>query len=63
MNCEVHDARYHNECQIPESEFVQDRDRSNFCEYFQITSSVKGQSQKQKLDEARNKLNRLFGGG
>jgi hypothetical protein len=63
MNCRHHDIRYHNECRIPETEFVRDREKANFCDHFQLASTQGTQPQQNSLDEAKKRLDRLFGGG
>jgi hypothetical protein len=62
-NCTHHDSRYHNECRIPDTEVVREREKSNFCEDFQLASRKTAQTEQNPLDEARNRLNKLFGGG
>lgn len=61
-NCKHHDIRYNNECRIPETESVRDRERSNFCDQFEISPGREGTDQPDKAEEARKKFNQLFGG-
>lgn len=62
MNCIHHDTRYHNECRIPETEMVSDRERSNFCEMFEIKGSTKPSPGEDLVEKARKRLDSLFGG-
>jgi len=36
LNCAFHDTAANNECREPMAEPVKDKDRSNFCDYFQF---------------------------
>ncbi len=36
-NCKFYDESAHNQCKEPNSEWVSDRERSNFCDYFSFT--------------------------
>lgn len=59
-NCRHYDTRYHNDCRVSEASFVKDRERANFCEYFEISDQVSNETN--KLDQARKRLDSLFGG-
>ncbi len=62
-NCKHHDTRYHNECKIPGTDTIRERERSNFCEEFELKSKEGTSAQQQTSAEAKKKLDRLFGGG
>lgn len=62
-NCQHHDPTYHNECRIPNTEMIRDRDRSNFCDEFELSKKKPATSSISPVDEARRKLDALFGGG
>jgi len=36
-NCKFYDESAHNQCKEPNSEWVPDRERGNFCDYFSFT--------------------------
>lgn len=57
-NCRFYDRHAYNECLEEQSELVKDKDRRNFCSYFESRAS--GQGAKEKADE--NPLDKLFGG-
>lgn len=38
-NCRHHDPAAHNQCREPNAEWVADRDKANFCDYFQLAAS------------------------
>lgn len=61
-NCRHHDPRYHNECRVPDTEFIRDREKANFCDQFEIAAKAPGGAGGKDLEEARKRFNRLFGG-
>lgn len=61
IQCEFYDMFAHNKCREPEAEWVTDRERSNFCDYFRFQGG-KGE-EKDRSEEAKKKLERLFGSG
>ncbi len=36
VQCRFHEPTLHNQCLEPEAEFVQDRQKANFCEFFEL---------------------------
>ncbi len=58
LNCRHYDRNYHHECREPEAEYVQVKDRSNFCDYFEPLANAKLSAQDQS---AKQKLEQLFG--
>lgn len=34
LNCELYDTSAHNRCREPQAEWVSDREKANFCDYF-----------------------------
>ena len=61
-NCEFHDPRYHNECRIPDTELIKDRERSNFCDQFKFAPLGVARKKAEAGDDPRKRLDRLFGG-
>ena len=63
-NCRHHDTRASNECRETEAELVSDKNRRNFCEYFEFTERTfgggAGVGGKDRAAEARAKLAVLF---
>ncbi|MES2769676.1 MAG: hypothetical protein V4596_11085 [Bdellovibrionota bacterium] len=49
MNCTHYDRSAYNECKESSSDYVKEKDRSNFCDYF-TPSDRKGSSGKSKDD-------------
>lgn len=59
LNCRFYNESAHNKCDEPISEFVGVRDRSNFCEFFELNrSSTAGGDNHQ--EQARNAFDDLF---
>lgn len=58
LNCEFYDPNAADECREPSAERVQEKDRSNFCEYFQ-PSDRKGRSG-ESVEEARKRFQSIF---
>jgi len=63
--CEFYESGAHNDCRESSAEFVNDKERGNFCDYFrpnpkieEVSSDASGKS---KADAARDAFNALFG--
>lgn len=67
LNCRFYDPGAHWECRETIPEPVRDKDRANFCGYFQLGDSPgqkKGSaSGDPKADKARDNFDKLFGDG
>ena len=63
-NCRFHRPSAHNQCYIPNTEWVGDRAGANFCEEFEfsITDPATGESTSARED-VRTTLDALFGDG
>jgi len=62
VNCRHYDPGYHNSCRETAAEPVEDRHRRNFCEYFELSDEPWKAGGTAAVDQARAKLDRLFGG-
>jgi hypothetical protein len=40
LNCRLHDRGANNQCREPQAEWVTDKDKSNFCEFFEFRESA-----------------------
>ena len=61
LNCVNYDPAAHNRCREPQAEWVSDREKANFCDYFTpniLTARGKGKSG--PLEEARIAFDNLF---
>lgn len=63
LNCALMDPFAPNQCREPQAELVRDKERANFCDYFepnQKCGGMPGKSAKSKEQEARNAFDNLF---
>ena len=58
-NCSFYEQSAHNECREPVAMRVNDKDRSNFCEYFELATKPHDGGKSAKED-AKKKLEELF---
>jgi hypothetical protein len=61
-NCRHHDPKAHNQCLIPNTEWVGDREGCNFCDEFEFPLSTSSTPAAPDKDKARAALEGLFGG-
>jgi len=59
QNCRFYDPSSYRECREEQAEWVKEKDRGNFCSYFDASSS-QGERNTQQSD-VKSKLNALFG--
>ena len=62
--CEFYESGAHNDCRESSAEFVSDKERGNFCDYFRykkLTGSNGNTSGNDKAAAARDAFNALFG--
>lgn len=61
LNCVNYDTSAHNRCREPQAEWVTDRERANFCDYFKPNNLMaKDKGKSGPLDDARNAFENLF---
>jgi len=61
VQCQFYDPHAHNQCREPKAEFQANRERANFCEYFQPSEA--GRAVKKRPDtstKAKKALENLF---
>ena len=62
--CEFYESGTHNDCRETSAEFVSDKERGNFCDYFRpnpkIAEGGENASGKSKADAAKDAFNALF---
>lgn len=58
VNCRFYDRSAHNQCKDPAAEFVRDKERANFCEFFELGGSTLGAA---KPSSAKSAFESLFG--
>jgi hypothetical protein len=57
LNCRFYDKSAHNECREPQAERVVEKDKANFCDYFEFRVS----GEEEKTEGALKRLKELFG--
>jgi len=60
-NCAFYSPGSHLDCRETISEPVHDKERSNFCDYFRFGGGSSDGSGKKKSNDARERLDSLFG--
>lgn len=55
-NCHFYDAKVYNECREPAADVVKEKDRSNFCDFYQPRSGGAAVDEKAKLKAAAQAL-------
>ncbi len=60
LNCNLYDEYAQNKCREPAAEWVSDREKGNFCEYFAFKESTGGGRRRREREEALAKLEALF---
>jgi hypothetical protein len=56
LNCRFYDTSSYNECREPSAEVVREKDRSNFCDFFEAGSGSGGGLDKNSLKSAAEAL-------
>jgi hypothetical protein len=57
VNCTFYDPGKHNSCREPQAEYVRERDRANYCDYFVFGDAERKRSGR---EEAENLWEKLF---
>lgn len=60
LNCDNYDRSAHNQCREPQAEWVTDRERANFCDYFTPNSLKGGSVKKSPREDLRRSFDDLF---
>ena len=60
VQCRHYDPHAHNKCREPQAEWVTDRERRNFCDYFALNAAGASTARKDRAESARSKLDQLF---
>ena len=61
VQCRFFDRSAHNMCRESQAEWVTDRERRNFCDYFALNPAAgKGAAASDRASSARSKLDQLF---
>ena len=61
LNCRFHDSSMSNECQEPQAEWVAQKDRANFCDFFSpLEDAGEETAHAVSKESAREQLSKLF---
>lgn len=60
IQCRFYDESAYNQCSEPQAERVVEKERANFCDYFQLGGRSAGRSANAEKDAAKKKLDDLF---
>jgi len=60
LNCRLYSKTASKQCTEPQAEFLRDKEKANFCDWFQ-PKTEKGGSGESEKDSARKALDDLFG--
>ena len=60
LNCSLYDEYAQNKCREAAAEWVNDREKNNFCEYFTFKEATGGGRGRREREEALAKLEALF---
>lgn len=61
MNCRFYDEGHYNRCRETRAEWVSDREKANYCEYFEFKASTAQASHSKAREEAEKKWKKIFG--
>ncbi|MCK5196928.1 MAG: hypothetical protein KAR21_01170 [Spirochaetales bacterium] len=61
LNCRFYSPGSHWDCSENIREAVREKDRANFCDFFELGSNYKGPSGSNKEDDAKKAFDSLFG--
>ena len=61
LNCRLHDPAANNQCREPQAEWQTEKEKSNFCEFFEFGESSGSGTGDSGSDRARAALDALFG--
>jgi hypothetical protein len=56
LNCVFYDETKSNKCREPQAEYVKEKDRSNYCDYFKFKDDQQKQSDKETAEMLWKKL-------
>jgi len=59
-NCRFYNPSLHNQCRIPEADFIRDREITNFCTHFDFLDRSEPPTVDDSVQKARSKLDQLF---
>ena len=61
LNCRHHNPAYHNQCAIPNTDWVGDKAGANFCDEFEFATAGAPSKETRDAQTSRSALDSLFG--
>ena len=58
--CEFYESGAHNDCRETSAEYVSDKERGNFCDYFRASNKITNGYNTSKVDKAKAAFDALF---
>jgi hypothetical protein len=59
-NCRFYDTAVSHQCREPQADWVIDKVRANFCEFFSFIEGARPQAAQEDTTSARDRFNKLF---
>ena len=59
-NCRFHDPTVSNQCREPQADWVAEKDKANFCEFFVFADGPGPRAAPREIPSARERFNKLF---
>ncbi len=59
-NCRHYSRSAHNQCNEPQAEWVRDKDRANYCDYFEPRRGGRGEEDSNRAQDAKARFEDLF---
>ena len=59
-NCSLYDPAVSNQCREPQADWVTDKIKANFCEFFSFFEGKRSSSAPRDSSSARDRFNKLF---
>ncbi len=60
LNCRHYNPSAHNQCNEPQAEWVRDKDRANYCDYFEPRRGAAGGEASNRTQDAKTRFEDLF---
>lgn len=60
LNCVFYDNSKYNACKEPQTDFVREKDKANYCEYFKFISSGEDKEKRKGREEAERLWKTIF---
>jgi len=62
LNCRFYDPSAHNQCSETQAEWVGDKEKANYCDYFEPSKASRPAQRSRSSEDVKSALDKLFGG-